>query len=288
MTAADITCPICGSAMRPTHAGYVRCCPDCGFLASTLVPEIGGGSHEHIDEAARRDSLAGLRRLSANEELDRLAKLGRSGGRLLDVGCAYGWFLAAAEARGFAALGLEPDAAVADEAEAAGLTVRRGYFPEAVADDAPFDVIVFNDVFEHIPEPDRMMRVLAERLAPGGHLVINAPSAEGIFFRIAALLERIGVAGPHARMWQKGFPSPHLSYFRPDHLARIATAAGLVERHRSRLPALRAEGLWERLSYDRTLPIPAAGAIYVAARAMIPFLGLLPPDIRLMIFEKPA
>ena len=131
-------------------------------------------------------------------------------------------------------------------------------------------------------------RVLAERLAPGGHLVINAPSAEGIFFRIAALLDRIGIAGPYARMWQKGFPSPHLSYFRPDHLARIATAAGLVERHRSRLPALRAEGLWERLSYDRTLPTPAAGAIYVAARAMIPFLGLLPPDIRLMIFEKPA
>ena len=65
MTPATLTCPICGSAMRPTHADYVRRCPDCGFLASTLVPEIGGRSPEHIAETSRRESLARPPRRSA-------------------------------------------------------------------------------------------------------------------------------------------------------------------------------------------------------------------------------
>ena len=74
-------------------------CAGCGTCASTL-PVYIDGTHT-MDEGLREEGLSAIRTANFATVLDRLDDVGVPGGsRLLDVGCAHGWFLEAAEQRG--------------------------------------------------------------------------------------------------------------------------------------------------------------------------------------------
>jgi hypothetical protein len=68
-------------------------------------------------------------------------------------------------------------------------------------------------VFEHLPDPYGVAQVLRKHLSSRGFVIINLPVSDGLVFRFARTLARIGVRAPLERMWQVGMPSPHLSYF---------------------------------------------------------------------------
>ncbi|WP_396134721.1 class I SAM-dependent methyltransferase [Cellulomonas sp. ATA003] len=101
------------------------------------------------------------------------------GARLLDVGSAHGWLLRQATDAGLRAVGVEPDVAVARRAIDDGADVRVGFFPDALRPDDRFDVITFNDVLEHLPDPRAAVEESASRLVPGGLLVVNIPDRRG-------------------------------------------------------------------------------------------------------------
>lgn len=277
-------CAACGSSLTPARQEWVRQCRRCGFLASTLVAHVNA-SDSAIDERSRERALQVLRRRNFERVLDALASAAlRERGRILDVGCAHGWFLEAARARGYDAIGLEPDDAVADVARRQGTPVRSGFFPQGLEPGECFDAIVFNDVFEHLPHPERAMRAVRDRLAPGGLVAINLPIASGVFYRTASVLDRIGMHGPFDRMWQRGFPSPHISYFTQATLAALAASCGMEERWRGFLPSLEASGLWPRLRYDRTAGFLKSALTWSILRASIPVLSSMSPDIGIQIF----
>lgn len=106
-----MNCLICQTEMTGPNRGYWFACPQCGFLASSLTPSIGGEEcHGALDEVRRRAALDDLRHASFERVLDTLQALRTSHPtRLLDVGCAHGWFLQTASRRGYLATGLEPD-----------------------------------------------------------------------------------------------------------------------------------------------------------------------------------
>src|SRR5262249_34058548 len=160
-------------------------------------------------------------------------------------------FLRAAAESGWSVLGIEPDPEMARLAASGGREVRRGMFPSALKPGERFDAISFNDVFEHLPDVDGALRACANALRPGGLLAINLPDARGPFYRLAHLLARAGVRGPLERLWQKGFASPHLSYFTAPLLRRLVTRHGFQPVHASSLPSVSLAGLWSRLRYDR-------------------------------------
>ena len=138
--------------MAGPRRGYWFECTRCGYLASDLEPAIGDPDCATMDEGLRGEALQGLRRQNFERILDVLEPMRTPGNaRLLDVGCAHGWFLEAARARGYDALGLEPDAAIAALARGKGLGVIDGYFPDALPAGERYDVITFNDVYEHLP-----------------------------------------------------------------------------------------------------------------------------------------
>ncbi|MCV2359833.1 class I SAM-dependent methyltransferase [Paucibacter sp. TC2R-5] len=112
--------------------------------------------------------------------------------RLLEVGCGHGWFLEAVSSR-FDVMGLEPDALVANRCQAQGLSVVQGFFPEALPINAKFDVLIFNDVLEHIPGVGAALQACDTALNAGGILVINIPSSRGVFYRAAKLAAKIGL-----------------------------------------------------------------------------------------------
>ena len=205
---------------------------------------------------------------------------------LLDVGCAHGWFLQAATHRGYIASGMEPDPAMADQARRHGLSVIFGLFPQDLPDSAMFDVISFLDVFEHLPAPHEAAAACFRRLLPGGLLVVVLPSSRGVLFRLAHFLCRLGLHGPLDRLWQRGFPSPHLSYFQPATLEAMISPQGFREVYRSTLPSFSRNGLWQRLRYDRRASRLVCVLQWLALNLLSPLLSTLPSDISFQIFIR--
>ena len=272
--------------MRGPVAGFRYDCPACGYACADLPVTIADAQGP-LREDDRACALAALRRRNFETVLDRLAAaLAPPPRALLEVGCAHGWFLDAARARGYAVQGIEPDAPIGARAAARGHPVAIGYFPAALPAGARYDVVVFNDVFEHLPDPRAALRDVRAVLAPGGVVAINLPSGRGTLYRVAELLRKAGWRGPHDRLWQAGFPSPHLSYFHPDALARLARAEGFVEADRVELPSVTRDGLWSRLRYDARAGWAVRAATWLAVCTALPVLRRLPSDIVLQVFRR--
>jgi 2-polyprenyl-3-methyl-5-hydroxy-6-metoxy-1,4-benzoquinol methylase len=95
--------------------------------------------------------------------------------RVLEIGCDAGDF--AVQLRG-EVWGIEPDAEAATIAAERLHRVLVGTF-EAVRADLPvgyFDVVVCNDVIEHMADHDRFLRQVGAYLAPGGVLIGSVPN----------------------------------------------------------------------------------------------------------------
>jgi SAM-dependent methyltransferase len=281
------SCPVCGGGLAQDLEPWLFRCRACGFQRSSLAERIANpAAHEAIDERARADALGDLRQRNIRAILEALGRLRPRRGRLLDVGSAHGWFLRAAAAEGWRAVGIEPDGEMARIALGEGNEVRAGMFPAALRDGETFDAITFNDVFEHLPDVEDALRSCKRALVPGGLLAINLPDARGPFHRLARLLARLGVRAPLERLWQKGFPSPHLSYFTAPLLRRLALKHGFASAHRARLASVELRGLWARLRYDRSAGVLGSVAVFAGTCALLPILRVLPSDISLEIFQR--
>lgn len=275
--------------MRGSRRDWVFTCPDCGYLASSLAANLSAQATPQIDEGRREAALAELRRQNFERVLDHIGTIVGPGQRkLLDVGCGHGWFLDAAASRGFDVAGLEPDAAMALRSRNKGHFVYSGSFPEALAGDQGFDIITFNDVFEHLDDPREALASCGRLLRAAGVAVLNLPSSQGALFYIASMLDRSGIKEPYERIWQKNFASPHLSYFHAAALASLAGRENFVELYRGTLPSLRSAGLWPRLRYDRKSSVCVASLAWFGIMLILPILPLLPADISLQIFRRRA
>jgi SAM-dependent methyltransferase len=277
-------CIVCGKANEPYRYEWLFRCKSCGFLSSVLEPRMNS-SEVQIDEQKREHALHNLRQRNFETILDWLAETGlKRSARILDVGCGYGWFLAAAGFRGYEALGIEPDITVAEMAQANGVRVRAGYFPDAIQAGETFDAIVFNDVFEHLPDPASALIHVGKCLGPEGVVLINLPLATGSLYRLADALDRLGYHAPFERMWQLRFPSPHRSYFSAGQLLALADRCGFRECARRSLPSLDIYGLWQRLRYDPSQNVLSAGAMWPVLVIVAPLLRFFSADIGVQIF----
>lgn len=97
-------------------------------------------------------------------------------GRVLEVGCGHGGFVALLGWAGFDAVGTEMSPWVVDFARKTfGVEILAG--PIEAQSFAPnsFDVIVLNDVIEHLPDPIGTLKLCAGLLAPDGFFLIQTP-----------------------------------------------------------------------------------------------------------------
>jgi SAM-dependent methyltransferase len=247
-----MACPLCGSSVdRFRRLAWLTRCRGCGVWRSSLRPAIGDGTAAALDEASRMAGLRPVRDAGYRRILGEVAALRPlQGSRVLDVGSGHGWFLEAAGAGGAQAVGIEPDAGVAAAARDRGLDVRVGYFPEALQEYDRFDVVAYNDVFEHLPDPDAILGATRAALAPAGLLTISIPTSEGLGYRLALWAAALGLMTPLRRLWQFDYPSPHVWYFDQRSLRSLLGRSGFVLERAGRLPSIERNGLRERVYAD--------------------------------------
>ena len=283
---AALDCFLCDAPMRRDVLDGAFRCAACGLYRSDFPVAINQAVDDRLDEGLRERALKPLRVANFERLLDHCEPLLAAGASILDVGCAHGWFLQAATARGYGATGLEPDHDIAQRAKAGGSEVIEGFFPDALPAGASYDAISFNDVFEHLPDAHAMAEAVRARLKPGGVLILNLPLADGVIYRLARVAARLGMKGPLARMWQEGLPSPHLAYYTAANVAALMRAHGFHPVAQGRLPSMTIRGLWTRIRFDRSVSMPKAVLLYLVGAGLAVVSAALPPDIGYFVLRK--
>ena len=281
-------CITCSSGLKSGMQPWHSWCQTCGYEHANLHVAINETSaHAALEENVRAQALISLRLRNFKELLKQISLYRANGGKLLDVGCANGWFLDLASQR-FDATGIEPDREVFSEAAKVRRSIRLGYFPEALTPNEKFDVIVFNDVLEHIPDLQGALEECRRRLNEGGLLVLNLPSSKGVFYRLSKCLFRFGFTSPFARMWQVGLPSPHVHYFHLDNLAGLLHKQGYVVKKTGQLASVHVQGLYSRLVFtEAKRSFIERAVLYLGVLCLLPILRILPSDI-IYVIAQPA
>jgi len=146
--------------------------------------------------------------------------------RVLDVGCGAGMLGASLRRRGNVVWGID---AAKDIAQVAGLRLDRFVLADVtdsatvqeMLGDERFDVIVFADVLEHLPDPVRTLRSYLRLLAPGGKVLVSVPNVAVWNVRAALLLG-------HFQYTATGtLDRTHLRFFTRANLTRALLEAGL-------------------------------------------------------------
>jgi 2-polyprenyl-3-methyl-5-hydroxy-6-metoxy-1,4-benzoquinol methylase len=136
-------------------------------------------------------------------------------GRLLDVGCAIGLFLAAARLDGWEVMGNELSSFAANYAhEQFGISVIAGSFETLNLPPGSFDAVTMWETIEHLLSPRTALHKAAELLKPGGVLALSTPNTAGLSFRF--LRDR----------WWIIAPREHTFYFTPKTITRLLKQTG--------------------------------------------------------------
>ena len=147
-----------------------------------------------------------------------------TGKRALDVGCGAGLLAEPLARLGAALTGLDaaPEniAAAVAHARPQGLTIDYRATPVERLDDSGFDLVTAMEVIEHVADPADFIRALADKLAPGGLMILSTPNRTPLS-RLAMITvgESIGGIPKGTHDWGK--------FITPDELTALLEDAGL-------------------------------------------------------------
>ena len=194
-------CPICG----PTPGTNLRynfdpfrivACRNCGlvFLSPRLTEKAI--MKLYMDQAYYVSNVAGqgydeYLELRPNwvktftKRLNQVMKY-QTPGRVLDIGCGPGFFLEAAQAKGYDVYGLDPSEYIVKVAqEKFGERVKLGLIESANYPAESFDLVVAFDTFEHIYRPLEWLEHIRRVLKPGGLIAMTTPDPSSLLARIS-------------------------------------------------------------------------------------------------------
>lgn len=154
-------------------------------------------------------------------------------GKLLDVGCAFGYVVELSLANGYDAYGFDPSThAVKKARNLVGTSrIEEATIQQAKYEKESFDVITMFDVFEHLQDPLFDMKKINSLLKPDGVIII----ATGDTRSLAAKIMK--------RRWTFFIPPQHIFFFHRKNVTTLLQNAGLKPFHWDRV------GKWLSLGY---------------------------------------
>ena len=166
---------------------HLRRCATCGLVSVRHFPEpeelraVYGEAYfrnARSEESGYDDYEADRYCIvkTAGRRLDLIERYTPQRGRLLDVGCALGFFLETARRRGWNVEGVDiSEHAVSYARDELRLAARCGMLEEAGFEPGSFDVLTLWDVIEHVPDPVANLKYCRSLLGEGGVLVLSTP-----------------------------------------------------------------------------------------------------------------
>jgi len=243
-------CPACGVSPRPSFqlaggATLLRC-PRCllgwwnwpafdpqsfydrQYFQSADVSR-GYDDYTSLQAGLARTARGRLRRIS--RLLPPTAETRGSPGRLLDLGCAAGYFLDEARRAGWQVRGVELSPYAAQRARERGLDVTQAPLEQFPLPTASFDCVTLWDVLEHVRDPAGVLAGAARAVRPGGVLALSTGDVTSLCARLSG------------RHWHLFTLPEHLYFFSPQALRR------LLERVGCRIQRVTREVQWVPLAY---------------------------------------
>jgi SAM-dependent methyltransferase len=189
-------CPVCGSRrskttiLRARRRGLLHwlrsprklalaACPDCDslFYEHVTAPAYerpakhAWATEFYVEQGAAIDALI--------EPIARLA--GRPIGRLLELGCGYGFSLDAGRRLfGWQVLGIDPSPLAAAGSRDLRVPIVAAYAGSDENPDSSFDLVYASEVIEHVGQPREFLQICKARLAGDGVLILTTPDADCI------------------------------------------------------------------------------------------------------------
>ena len=197
-------------------------CRECGFvfqnptLEETDLAELYGQNYRTFDPPSDYQQSQAVYGQVLCEWVER--RIGPGGRRrVLDIGCAAGFFLGAFRQRGWDVVGIDANPRWVEWGRHhLGLDLRTGFFDEQTFPGEQFDLILFSHVLEHLPDPEPTLRAIRAKLRRGGYLFIGAPN---VFL-------------PPKKNLQGNFMArPHVCLYSPRTVQRVLAKAGLQVAH---------------------------------------------------------
>ena len=194
-----------------------------------------------------------------HESFGRLRTLMPGGVRVLDVGCGAGsGTMIINKGKGNNVICLEPDAERSAAARSRGLDCRTALFNRETAGLlGQFDVIVFADVLEHLPDPGMTLMLAKTLLRKGGLVLISVPNVAHWTIRTKLLRGNFDYE-PGGLM-----DATHLRWFTFKSLARMLQRTGFAVTHTTG-----SDGAW--ISHYQRLP--ARRRVVSALQSLMPTL----------------
>lgn len=217
-------CTACGSLeVSPYLSKFgldMSRCSDCGLLFTWPIPtpksiasrySADWFEKEYLPSYGINPAAPNLTHLAARyaHELDPAEKY-RLNNNILDVGAGAGLLLSQAKTRGWNVFGVElSDFGPEYAKEKFGIKINQGTLLDNKFEGSFFDVVIFQDTIEHVPNPAELLNEINRILRPGGLIIISTPNFNSIGRRVLG------------RAWALISPAEHLCLFTPHTLKVI-------------------------------------------------------------------
>lgn len=244
----QLICPVCGQNPRLLFAGQRRIflCPNCGLRFAGDGPGKKNLYQQNYwkQVTSRQEKSCGYTDYLAEEEVlkkyfrDLLAQVGKllpNSGRVLDVGCSFGFFLEVAREKGdwqTYGVDLSAEAVASAKKRLKTKNIFLGSLNQARFPNDYFDLITVFQTLEHVTDPVGLLKEAGRVLRPGGIIVITTPDAESWLAKLMG------------KSWFSYRHLDHLLFFNYESLSYSLKKAGFKKIQRLKDPPY-----WHRLDY---------------------------------------
>lgn len=231
-----VACNLCGKdnpqVFLEKDGYWIVRCRHCGLLyvnprdRKEELNKVYARAYFQLQKLGSRDEV-GYRDYIADGEVHRIyfknkiaqIKRYKKGGKLLDVGCATGYFLEVAKEEGFDVFGVDvsPFAVELAKKRLGKDRIHLGDLEGSKFETDFFDVVAMFQTVEHLPDPTATLIEVRRVLRPAGLLVVATPHQGGVLEKLLG------------KNWFGYKPKEHPYYFNRKSLKDILEKAGFKE-----------------------------------------------------------
>ena len=213
-------CPVCGAddwtPRQRVGSALIERCAFCDVGRTSPMPDGSGQDYGRPGGAELRSESWILWRKFARVQLDLLDRFrpdSHEHPRLVDIGSSVGMLVAEAGARGWRAVGFEPDRHACYLTRNRGSIVNSFFGPMSVRSGS-VDAVVMSHVLEHVGDPLLVLTYVKDALADHGHVLVVCPNSSGWIARV------------QGSRWYGYAVEQHAWHFNSATLARLMERAG--------------------------------------------------------------